>query len=152
MIGQSQPLRSQPVPLPHWPAATIAVLSTADAEPYAIPITAPVRVGDHRILFSLKRTRQSLARLREHPQVAVTILAKGDIAFTARGHAHVAEDPMDRAPEFTAVALEVADIDDHRSPGLAVETGVSLDWSNDATHKFLQEHLEALSALAASGK
>ncbi|MGA7323480.1 MAG: pyridoxamine 5'-phosphate oxidase family protein [Rhodomicrobium sp.] len=140
------------MPLPQWPAGTIAVLSTADAEPYAIPITAPVRVGDHRILFSLKRTRESLARLREHPQAALTILAKGDIAFTARGHAHVAEDPMDRAPEFAAVALEVTDIDDHRSPSLAVETGVSLDWTNEATHKFLEEHLDALSQVAASGK
>lgn len=152
VTGKSQPQRSQPMPLPQWPAGTIAVLSTADAEPYAIPITAPVRVGDHRILFSLKRTRESLARLREHPQAALTILAKGDIAFTARGHAHVAEDPMDRAPEFAAVALEVTDIDDHRSPSLAVETGVSLDWTNEATHKFLEEHLDALSQVAASGK
>jgi oxalate decarboxylase len=31
--------------LPEWPAMTIAVLSTLDGAPYAIPVTAPVRAG-----------------------------------------------------------------------------------------------------------
>jgi len=60
-------------PLPEWPEKTIAVLSTENEEVHAIPITAPLRAGDHRILFRLKRCRRSLARLREHPKVALTI-------------------------------------------------------------------------------
>jgi hypothetical protein len=120
-----------------------------DAEPYAIPVTAPLRTGERRILISLKRTRKSLTRLRKHPQAALTILAKGDIAFTARGRAQVVQDPMVRAPEFAAVALDVEDLEDHRSPGLAVDSGVSLDWTNEATHRFLQHHLDALRELAA---
>jgi oxalate decarboxylase len=135
-------------PLPEWPMGTIAILSTMDSEPYAIPVTAPLRVGDRRILFSLKRCRESLARLREHPEVALTILAKGDMAFTARGRARVVQDAMSVTPEFAAVAMDVEAIDDHRTGGLAVESGVGLDWSNEGTHRFLREHLQALREVA----
>jgi oxalate decarboxylase len=147
--ARPQPQRMETTPLPKWPAGTIAVLSTASAAPYAIPITAPLRTGDRRILFSLKCTRESLARLREHPQAALTILAKGDIAFTARGRAEIVQDPMVGAPEFAAVALDVAEVDDHRSPGLAVESGVTLDWASEGSHRFLQSHLDALREVAA---
>src|SRR6476659_5269763 len=54
-------------PLPEWPEETIAVLSTQNEEVHAIPITAPLRIGDRQILLRLKRCRESLARLREHP-------------------------------------------------------------------------------------
>jgi hypothetical protein len=37
-------------PLPEWPEKTIAVLSTQNEEVHAIPITAPLRIGDHQIL------------------------------------------------------------------------------------------------------
>src|SRR6266550_7446365 len=74
-------------PLPDWPDKTIAVLSTENGEVHAIPITAPLRAGDRRFLFRLKRCRESLARLREHPKVALTIFGKGNLAFTARGPA-----------------------------------------------------------------
>ena len=57
--------------LPDWPSRTIAVLSTVDAGPHAIPVSAPVRAGDHRILFNLHRDRGSLARLRTRPEVAL---------------------------------------------------------------------------------
>ena len=50
--------------LPEWPTRTIAVLSTSDGGPHAIPVAAPVRAGDWRILVSLERTQGSLARLR----------------------------------------------------------------------------------------
>src|SRR5262249_28341428 len=80
-------------PLPEWPDKTIAVLSTENEEVHAIPITAPLRVGDRRILFKLRRCRESLARLRKHPKVALTILAKGNVAFTARGPAHLVQEP-----------------------------------------------------------
>lgn len=132
--------------LPHWPTRTIAVLSTMGEMPFAIPVSAPVRDGDHRILFSLDRSRASLARLREHPQVALAILSEGDIAFTARGRARVLQETMPRAPRYAAVAIDVEHIDDHRQPGLKVESGVDAEWAKESN---LREHVEALKELAA---
>ena len=128
----------------------IAALSTENGEVHAIPITAPLRVGDRRILFRLKRCRESLARLREHPKVALTIFAKGNLAFTARGPARVVQESMVVAPTFAAVAIDVENIDDHRQRDLVVDSGVSLDWTNERTQRFLQEHLNALREVAAS--
>jgi len=137
-------------PLPEWPEKTIAVLSTQNEEVHAIPITAPLRAGDHRILFRLKRCRRSLARLREHPKVALTIFGKGNLAFTARGPARVVQESMVAAPTFAAIAIDVENIDDHRQRDLVVDSGVSLDWTNERTQRFLQEHLNALREVAAS--
>ena len=128
------------------------MLSTENGEVHAIPITAPLRVGDRRILFRLKRCRESLTRLREHPKVALTIFGKGNLAFTARGPAHVVQESMVVAPAFAAVAIDVENIDDHRQREFAVDSGVSLDWTNERTQRFLQEHLNALREVAASGE
>ena len=137
-------------PLPEWPEKTIAVLSTQNEEVHAIPITAPLRIGDRQILLRLKRCRESLARLREHPKVALTIFAKGNVAFTARGPARVVQEPMLGAPMFAAVAIDVENIDDHRQREFAVDSGIGLDWTNERTEQFLQEHLNALREVAAS--
>jgi hypothetical protein len=139
-------------PLPEWPDKTIAVLSTENGEVHAIPITAPLRVGDRRILFRLKRCRESLARLREHAKVALTIFGKGNLAFTARGPARVVQESMVVAPAFAAIAIDVENIDDHRQREFAVDSGVSLDWTNERTQRFLQEHLNSLREVAASGE
>ena len=137
-------------PLPEWPQKTIAVLSTQNEEVHAIPITAPLRIGDRQILLRLKRCRESLARLREHPKVALTIFGKGNLAFTARGPARVVQEPMLGAPMFAVVAIDVENIDDHRQREFAVDSGVSLDWTNEQTEQFLQEHLNALREVAVS--
>ena len=139
-------------PLPEWPEKTIAVLSTQNEEVHAIPITAPLRIGDRQILLRLKRCRESLARLREHPKVALTIFAKGNLAFTARGPARIVQEPMLGAPMFAAVAIDVENIDDHRQREFAVDSGVNLDWTNERTEQFLQEHLNALREVAATGE
>ena len=139
-------------PLPEWPEKTIAVLSTQNEEVHAIPITAPLRIGDRQILLRLKRCRESLARLREHPKVALTIFAKGNVAFTARGPARVVQEPMLGAPMFAAVAIDVENIDDHRQRDLVVDSGVSLDWTNERTQRFVQEHLNALREVSANGE
>ena len=149
LVGSQQQCRKRKL-LPEWPDKTIAVLSTENGEVHAIPITAPLRVGDRRILFRLKRCRESLARLREHPKVALTIFGKGNLAFTARGPAHVVQESMVVAPAFAAVAIDVENIDDHRQREFAVDSGVSLDWTNERTQRFLQEHLNALRQVAAS--
>jgi hypothetical protein len=145
---QQQPLKRRP--LPEWPEKTIAVLSTQNEEVHAIPITAPLRIGDRQILLRLKRCRESLARLREHPKVALTIFAKANLAFTARGPARVVQEAMLGAPMFAAVAIDVENIDDHRQRDLVVDSGVSLDWTNERTQRFVQEHLNALREVAVS--
>jgi hypothetical protein len=136
-------------PLPEWPDRTIAVLSTQNEEVHAIPITAPLRIGDRQILLRLKRCRESLARLREHPKVALTIFAKGNVAFTARGPARVVQEPMLGAPMFAAVAIDVENIDDHRQRDLVVDSGVSLDWTNERTQRFVQEQTRSGKSLPA---
>jgi hypothetical protein len=150
VIVASQQQYPKRKPLPEWPEKTIAVLSTQNEEVHAIPITAPLRIGDRQILLRLKRCRESLARLREHPKVALTIFAKGNLAFTARGPARVVQESMIVAPAFAAIAIDVENIDDHRQREFAVDSGVSLDWTNERTEQFLQEHLNALREVAAS--
>jgi hypothetical protein len=53
---------------------------------------------------------------------------------------------------FAAVAIDVENIDDHRQRDLVVDSGVSLDWTNERTQRFVQEHLNALREVAASGE
>jgi hypothetical protein len=48
------------------------------------------------------------------------------------------------------VAIDVENIDDHRQREFPVDSGVSLDWTNERTEQFLQEHLNALREVAAS--
>jgi oxalate decarboxylase len=138
--------------LPQWPSATIAVLSTIGAEPHAIPVTAPLRAGDRHILFALERHRGSLARLRERPDVALTILASGDEAFTARGRAHVVTEEVAGAPGFAAVALEADAIDDHRLPSEPVASGVDVRFAGARGAGVVDAHLQALGRIAAGDR
>jgi Pyridoxamine 5'-phosphate oxidase len=134
--------------LPEWPSRTIAILSTVEDGPYAIPVSAPLRAGDRSILLSLHRDRGSLARLRRRPEVALTVLAEGDVAFTARGRARVVEDPMAAAPDYAAVAIDVAYIDDHRQAAFRVESGIDRRWIDGGEQRALRERVEALAELA----
>jgi oxalate decarboxylase len=139
---------TRPVVLPEWPASTIAVLSTLDEEPHAIPVTAPVRAGDRAILFSLLHQHESLRRLRERPEVAITILAKDDEAFTARGRARIVEESMEQAPAFAAVSIDVQHVDDHRQEQEAVDSGVGVRWRDAKAERGLHERVDALRVLA----
>jgi Pyridoxamine 5'-phosphate oxidase len=134
--------------LPQWPTRTIAVLVTVDPAPHAIPVSAPVRAGDRRILLSLQRSRGSLARLRTRPQVALLILTAGNIALTARGTAHIVQEPMDGAPDYAAVAIDVEEIDDHRQAAFVVESGVDRRWTDEHEQRALGGRVQALEALA----
>lgn len=135
--------------LPEWPTRTVAVLSTIDAGPHAIPVSAPIRAGDRRILLSLKRSRGSLARLRRSPQVALLVVAAGNMAFTARGTASIVEEPMRGAPDYAAVAIEVEAIDDHRQTGFVVESGIDRRWLDATEQHALGQRVEKLRQLAA---
>jgi oxalate decarboxylase len=147
LVG-SAPEQARLDALPEWPERTIAVLTTKDELPHAIPVTAPVRAGDRRVLISLHHAHQSLGRLREQPDVALTILAAGDEAFTARGQARVVEESIDGAPQFAAVMIEVTDLDDHRQPTIAVDSGVRAQSTSERAEQGLRERVDALTRLA----
>jgi hypothetical protein len=135
--------------LPEWPPRTIAVLVTIDDGPHAIPVSAPVRAGDRTILLGLHRSRDSLARLCRRPQVALLVLAEGNVAFTARGTARIAAEPMADAPDFAAVAIDVTDVDDHRQPAFTVEAGVDRAWVDETEREALGRRVQELRGLAA---
>jgi hypothetical protein len=137
--------------LPTWTPRTIAVLSTTNGVPHAIPVSAPVRAGDRRILLSLHRSRDSLIRLRERPDVALTILTEGDVAFTARGRASVVEEPMESSPDYAAVEIAVEHVDDHRQPAFVVDAGVGREWVDAAEKAALGARVAALRARAEGG-
>jgi len=134
--------------LPEWPLRTVGVLCTFDDGPYAIPITAPVRAGDRRILVNLHRDRGSLGRLRKEPRVALRVLAEGNVAFTARGRAEPVAEPLAGAPEYVAIAIAVESIDDHRQAAFRVESGPDRSWTDEAEQKALGERVRALQQLA----
>jgi hypothetical protein len=134
--------------LPEWPTRTIAVLATVDDGPHAIPVSAPLRAGDRRILLSLHSSRGSLSRLRDRPQVALAVLTEGNVAFTARGQARIVEEPMAAAPDYAAVAIDVEQIDDHRQPAFLVEAGVARRWLDEQERDALGERVRALAELA----
>jgi hypothetical protein len=106
-----------------------------------------VRAGDRRILLSLHRTRGSLTRLLERPEVALVLLTEGDIAFTARGRARVVQEPMAAARDYAAVAIDVEHIDDHRQEAFLVEAGVDRRWRDERERGALAERVRALTEL-----
>jgi flavin reductase (DIM6/NTAB) family NADH-FMN oxidoreductase RutF len=134
--------------LPDWPAGTVVVLSTAGDAPHAIPVSTAVRAGPRRVLLALARTRASLARLRADPRCALTVIAAGDVAFTAHGRAAIVEEPMAVAENVVAVAIDVDDVQRHADPRFAIEAGVRWRWVDaDAAERDAAIH-EALRGLA----
>ena len=131
--------------LPDWPPRTVAVLSTVDEDVHAIPVSAPVRAGDRAILLSLHRSRGTLVRIRRWPEVALTFLAEGDVAFTARGRATVVEESMAIDPEYAAVSIAVDHVDDHRQPAFRVTAGVDREWVDEPARTALGARVRALS-------
>ncbi|MDP9400049.1 MAG: hypothetical protein M3P39_03685 [Actinomycetota bacterium] len=116
--------------LPQWTPGTVAVLATAGDPPHAIPVSTAMRAGPRRVLMALALRRGSLARLRRDPRTALTVLAAGDVAFTAHGRASVVQEPMAVADGVAAVALHVDDLQDHGTPRYVVEDGVRWRWTD----------------------
>jgi hypothetical protein len=116
--------------LPDWPAGTVAVLSTGAGPAHAIPVSTAVRSGPATIHFALGLRRESLARLREDPRCALTVLAAG-VAVTALGTATVVEG-TDRV---AFLRLDVEVVQDHDQPTFEIEAGVRWRWTDgDAAH------------------
>ena len=133
--------------LPAWEPGTVAVLSTGAGPPHAIPVSTGVRAGDHRLLLALALRRESLARLREDPRCALTILARG-VACTAHGTAKVVQSPMTVSDKVAAVAIHVDSIQDHDQPRFAIEAGVRWAWTDADAAARDHEIRAALTALA----
>src|SRR3954451_22057621 len=97
--------------LPDWPDGTVAVLSTAAGPPHAIPVSTAVRSGDATIHLALALRRESLARLREDPRCALTLLAPR-VTVAAHTTATVVQ-ADDRLP---LLRLDVEADQDHGQP------------------------------------
>ncbi|WP_053225745.1 hypothetical protein [Solirubrobacter soli] len=113
--------------LPSWPTGTVAVLSTGAGEPHAIPVSTAVRRGPRELVLALALRRESLARLRDDPRCAVTVLAAGNLAFTAVGRAVVEEE----AERIAVVRVDVERINDHTQPTFVVDDGVRWRWTDE---------------------
>jgi hypothetical protein len=114
--------------LPEWPEGTVAVLSTAG--PHAIPVSTATRGGDTTIHLALAHARDSLARLRDEPRCALTILAAG-VAVTAYGTADV----VDADDRVAYVRLTVETVEDHDQPTFELEGGVRWHWTDDGAEQ-----------------
>lgn len=117
--------------LPEWPDGTVATLTTHGDVPHAIPVSLVFRAGPLALLIGLAPRRKSLARLREDPRCAVTILAAGDHAFTAHGRAT----SFDEAGPLIGVRIEVDAIADHNRPTYTIDDGVQWRWTDDVDQR-----------------
>lgn len=106
------------------------MLATGGAPAHAIPVSTAVRAGDRRILLALAPRRASLARLREDPRCALTVLAAGNVAITAHARAQVLDEAA--IGGVVAVALDVDRIQDHGTERFEIEDGVRWRWTDAA--------------------
>ena len=136
--------------LPEWRQGTPGVLCVAG--PHAIPVSTAVRAGPNRLLLALSSRRESLLRLREDARVALTVVAAGDVAFTAHGRATVVADPLEAAPNVVAVALAVDRVQEHNASTYVVEEGVRWRWTDDEAARRDETVRAALRQLAYSGR
>jgi hypothetical protein len=120
----------EPDALPEWRPGTVAVLSTGAGAPHAIPVSTAVRTGARTVMLALALRRESLARVREDPRCALTVIAAGDVAITAHGRATIVEDPMAAADRVAAVRIDVEAIQDHGQDSFAIDDGVRWHWTD----------------------
>jgi hypothetical protein len=125
------------------------VLSTGAGAPHAIPVSTVVRAGPRRVLIALALRRESLARLREDPRCALTIMAAGDVACTAHARATILEEPMAVSDRVAALALDVDTIQDHTQPRFEIEGPVRWRWTDDEARERDALIRSALARLAA---
>ncbi len=117
--------------LPQWPPGTVCILATGGEGPHAIPVSTAVRASGDRIVLALGARRGSLDRLREDPRVALTVLAAGDVAFTAHGTARVVEDPLPGIDGVVGVEIDVERVSSHKRPTFSIADGVAWGWADD---------------------
>jgi hypothetical protein len=134
--------------LPEWLPGTVAVLSTGAGPPHAIPISTAVRTDPRTIVLALALRRESLARVREDPRCALTIMAGGDVAFTAHGRATIVEEPMAVSDRVTAIRIDVEAIQNHGQDDFEIDDGVRWHWTDPEAEQRDAEIRAALSRIA----
>jgi hypothetical protein len=122
--------RSELEALPDWEPGTVAVLSSGAGPPHAIPVSTAVRIGPRTVVLALALRRESLARLRQDPRCALTVMAGGNIALTAQGRATIVEEPMVVSDQVAAVRLDVETIQDHGQDRFEIDAGVRWHWTD----------------------
>jgi hypothetical protein len=111
--------------LPEWPEGTVSVLSVGAGAPHAIPVSTALRSGPATVHLALGLRRESLARLREDPRCALTVLAAG-VAVTAHATAVV----VGENDRVAFVRLDVESVQDHDQPTFELEDGVRWRWTD----------------------
>jgi hypothetical protein len=134
--------------LPEWEPGTVAVLSVGAGRPHAIPVSTAVRIGPRTVVFALSLRREALARLRREPRCALTVMAGGNIALTAHGHATIVEEPMVVSDRVVAVRIDVEAIQDHRQDRFEISDGVRWRWTDPEAEHGDREIRAALTRLA----
>lgn len=134
--------------LPEWRPGAVAVLSTGAGPPHAIPVSTAVRAGPWAIVLALALRRESLARLREDPRCALTLMAGGDVAFTAHGRATIVEEPMAISDRVTAIRIDVDAIQDHGQDSFTIDDGVRWHWTDAEAERRDAEIAAALRRIA----
>lgn len=117
--------------LPQWPPGTVCILATFGDGPFAIPVSTAVRASGERVVLALGGRRGSLQRLREDPRVALTVLAEGDVAFTAHGTAAVVADPLPGLDGVVGIEISVERVSSHKRPTFSITDGVAWGWLDD---------------------
>src|SRR3954470_15732124 len=112
--------------LPNWPDGTAAVLSTGGGAPHAIPVSTALRAGPRTVVLGLRRRGAPPARLGREPACALTVLAAGDLAFTALGRATVVEE----GERIAAVRIDAERLQDHRTDRFVIDDGVRWRWTD----------------------
>src|SRR4029453_4367 len=92
----------------------------------ATPLSAAVRRGPLEIAFALSLRRESLARLREDPRCALTLLCAG-VSVTALGRAGGESEGARGA----VLRLSVERIQDHAHPTFEIDSGVGWHWTTE---------------------
>jgi len=96
------------------------------------------------VVFVLARSRESLARLREDPRCALTILAEG-VSVTAIGRAVVLDAEI--SDRVVAVRMDVERVQDHAQPTFEIFEGVRWRWTDADAERADAELREALRRL-----
>ena len=102
-----------------------------------------MRTGPRTVLLALAERRESLARLREDPRCALTIVVPG-ATITAHGHATVA---AAIAEGVVAVRIDVEEIQDHDDPRFTIDEGVRWRWTDPEADRRDAELRAALETL-----
>jgi hypothetical protein len=96
-------------------------------------------------VFALALRRESLARLREDPRCALTIMAGGNVAFTAHGRATIVDEPMTVSDRVTAIRIDVEVIQNHGQDAFEIDDGVRWHWTDPESEQRDTEIQAALS-------